>query len=620
MGDEHGELQRHRNRSGAALDHQHPAGLDAARRHRRAVRMGEDRRLLARGRHLGDLRLIRRLRSSEPARQSGARRRLVGVWPDHEYRRRTLCRQRLGELQHVGVFAGPTARLLCGRRGENVECAADRWAAMPTLWSTGDGAAWLHAALANKGIQQMGMRNTESARIETLRRRALLQALLFMHGSGSAASGVTAGSDVSVAPAPQHRHGGAKPDRDEMWQAMLAKQQTLAVAVQFDAAGRLWRARVQDGHVLVDRSDDGGASFGTAVFVFPVVVLIAADGDARPKLAVAPDGALYVTYTQLLNKLFSGDIRFSRSLDGGNSFSAPVTINGNRDIIGHRFDALAVGGDGKVYIAWLDKRDEAAARQRGESYIGSALYYAASADRGASFGANVKLADHACECCRIALDLTEDGVPVAFWRHVYGDNERDHAVLKLDGKTEPQHDTHKHKHDEACPHHGPALSIDAQNNYHLVWFSDAPAARGLFYARSHDGGKTLSAPIVIGNAAAQAGHADVLSRGRALYVVWKEFDGEASLIRAQQSRDGGISWSAPRTMAATADASDHPELAARGAAVYLSWNTAREGYRLIALSEDERCCGWWLHCLPSPPPARRRQSRSCAAVSRPSSR
>jgi len=436
----------------------------------------------------------------------------------------------------------------------------------------------------------MGIRSAESARIKALRRRALLPALLFMLGAGSAASAasVSAASDVSVAPAPQHQHGGAKPDRDEMWQAMLAKQQTLAVAVQFDAAGRLWRARVQSGHVLVDRSDDGGASFGTAVTVNPDAEIIAADGDARPKLAVAPDGALYVSYTQLLSKPFSGDIRFSRSLDGGNSFFTPITINGNRDIIGHRFDALTVGGDGKVYVVWLDKRDEAAAKQRGESYIGSALYYAASADRGASFGANVKLADHACECCRIALDLAEDGVPVVFWRHVYGDNERDHAVLKLDGKAEPLRVTRDRWRIEACPHHGPALSIDAQNNYHLVWFSNAPTARGLFYARSHDGAKTLSAPIAIGNAAAQAGYADVLSRGRALYVVWKEFDGESSLIRAQQSSDGGISWSAPRTVAATADGSDHPELATRGAAVYLSWNTVQEGYRLIALSEGER--------------------------------
>src|SRR3569623_249690 len=385
MGDEHGELQRQRNRSGAALDYQHPAGLDAARRHRRPARMGEDRRLLARGRQLGGVRQVRRLCSSEPARQSGARRRLVGVWPHHEYRRRTLCRQRLGELPHAGVFAGPAARVLCGRRGETVECAAVRPAAMSPSWSAGDGDAWLHAASLNKGIQQMGIRSAESARIKALRRRALLPALLFMLGAGSAASAasVSAASDVSVAPAPQHQHGGAKPDRD------------------------------------------------------------------------------------------------------------------------------------------------------------------------ASFGANVKLADHACECCRIALDLAEDGVPVVFWRHVYGDNERDHAVLKLDGKAEPLRGTRDRWRSEAGPHHGPALAIDAQNNYHLVWCSNAPTARGLFYARSHDGAKTLSAPIAIGNAAAQAGYADVLSRGRALYVVWKEFDGESALIRAQQASDGGISWSAPRTVAAT---------------------------------------------------------------------
>src|SRR3569623_2882012 len=227
-------------------------------------------------------------------------------------------------------------------------------------------------------------------------------------------------SAAVTAVAAEHRHGDTRPDRNAMWQAMLTKQQTLAVSVAFDGEGRLWRARVQDGHVLVDRSDNEGASFGAPVTVTPDKEVVAAAGDSATKIALAADGAMYVSYTQLLNKLFSGDIRFSRSLDGGNSFSAPVTINGNRNIIGHRFDALAVGGDGKVYIAWLDKRDEAAARQRGESYIGSALYYAASADRGASIGATVKLAAHACECCRIALALAADGVPVVFWRHVSG--------------------------------------------------------------------------------------------------------------------------------------------------------------------------------------------------------
>ena len=394
-------------------------------------------------------------------------------------------------------------------------------------------------------------------------------------------------SAAVTAVAAEHRHGDTRPDRNAMWQAMLTKQQTLAVSVAFDGEGRLWRARVQDGHVLVDRSDNEGASFGAPVTVNPDKEVVAAEGDSAPKIALAADGAIYVSYTQLLNKPFSGDIRFSRSLDGGKRFSAPVTVNDNRDVIGHRFDALIVGRDGKVYVVWLDKRDKAVAKQRGEEYAGAALYYAVSTDRGASFTANRKLADHTCECCRIALDLAPDGRPVAFWRHVFEGGERDHALMKFDGQSTPRRVTHDRWRIDACPHHGPALSIDA-DGHHLAWFDNAPDARGLFYARSADGGASLSPPLAFGDLAAQPGHADVLSLGREVFLVWKEFNGEASVIRMQASSDAGASWTAPRTLAETGDSSDYPRLAARGAQVFLSWNTVREGHRLFPLKGAAR--------------------------------
>ena len=395
-------------------------------------------------------------------------------------------------------------------------------------------------------------------------------------------------SAAVTAVAAEHRHGDTRPDRNAMWQAMLTKQQTLAVSVAFDGEGRLWRARVQDGHVLVDRSDNEGASFGAPVTVNPDKEVVAAEGDSAPKIALAADGAIYVSYTQLLNKPFSGDIRFSRSLDGGKRFSAPVTVNDNRDVIGHRFDALIVGRDGKVYVVWLDKRDKAVAKQRGEEYAGAALYYAVSTDRGASFTANRKLADHTCECCRIALDLAPDGRPVAFWRHVFEGGERDHALMKFDGQSTPRRVTHDRWRIDACPHHGPALSIAADGHHHLAWFDNAPDARGLFYARSTDGGASLSPPLAFGDLAAQPGHADVLSLGREVFLVWKEFNGEASVIRMQASSDAGASWTAPRTLAETGDSSDYPRLAARDAQMFLSWNTVREGHRLFPLKGAAR--------------------------------
>ncbi len=390
------------------------------------------------------------------------------------------------------------------------------------------------------------------------------------HATGAAASNTTSNAA-----------GDAAAGREAMWAKMLANQSALAVSATFDGKGRLWRVRVHEGHVQVDHSDDLGARFSPATTVNPEAEIVGTDGDNRPKIAVAADGTVYVSYTRLLGAPFSGDIRFSRSLDGGRTFTAPITVNDDRNLISHRFDSLLLDPEGRVYIAWIDKRDEHAARQRGAGYVGAALYYAVSDDRGTRFGANVKLADHSCECCRIALALGTDGIPSAFWRHVYEHSERDHALVRLDGKDTPRRITHGHWRVEACPHHGPAFAIDADGVHHFAWFDNGPEARGLFYARSADAGATRSAPLPLGTPATRAGHPALLEHDGTLFMAWKEFDGEVSPIRAMRSTDGGLSWSAPFTVAHTEDASDHPQLLAHDGRVFLSWSTRAEGYRLI---------------------------------------
>ncbi|HLP98993.1 MAG TPA: sialidase family protein [Sideroxyarcus sp.] len=372
-------------------------------------------------------------------------------------------------------------------------------------------------------------------------------------------------------------------DMQKMWQAMLARP-ALAVTAAFDDKGRLWRAQVRDGHLWVSRSDDLGASYGDAVQVNPEPEAIAADGENRPKL-VARGAAVYVSYTLSREQPMTGDIRFSRSLDGGRSFSAPITVNDNREVISHRFDALAVNGKGQVYLAWLDKREQSAARKAGAEYAGAALYYAVSDDGGASFRRNIKLADHTCECCRTAMALDSDGVPVVAWRHIYDGNIRDHAIARLDGKALAQRLGRENWNVAACPHHGPALSIAADGVYHAAWFSNAPEQRGLFYASSGDRGRTFTAPLNFGKAAAQAAHPAVLSRGRDVYLAWKEFDGEQTHIVVMRSLDGGKVWSVPRRLASTADASDSPQLLEGKGRVYLSWNSLVEGHRLLEVIE-----------------------------------
>lgn len=378
-------------------------------------------------------------------------------------------------------------------------------------------------------------------------------------------------------------HVPAKPhDMAKMWQTSLARQ-PLAVGATFDASGKLWQASVKDGHIMVSHSEDKGKSFSVPVMVNPEPEYVAADGENRPKILVSGNGHIYLSWTRSLEALFAGDVRFSRSADGGKSFSIPVTVNDNLDPFTHRFEAMGINGRGQVYIAWLDKRAAADAQKKGEKYNGISVYYAVSDDEGKSFRANSKAADHSCECCRVAMAMDADGTPVIAWRQIYGKNVRDHAMLRLDGRSGPIRLSHDNWEVDACPHHGPALSIARDGVYHFVWFNNAPERHGLFYANSADQGKSFSSPLNFGNFNAQASHPNVLSLGKRVFIVWKEFDGATSAIYLIHSSDGGKLWSEPRKVASTADSSDHPWLIADGENAYLSWNTLAGGYRLIAL-------------------------------------
>jgi hypothetical protein len=352
----------------------------------------------------------------------------------------------------------------------------------------------------------------------------------------------------------------------------------LATSVTFDAKHRLWRAAASGDHVVVSYSDDRGRNFSTPVHVNAAPERIAADGDNRPKIAVGPDGTVYVSYTAHLAQPYAGNIRLSRSADGGRTFSTPITVNDNRDPISHRFESLALDPSGKLHVVWIDKRDQAAA---GKTYAGAALYYASGTD-GRLVGANRKLVDHGCECCRIALAIDGDGTPVIAWRHIFGQNTRDHALQRLDGHSDLIRVAQDNWQIDACPHQGPAIAISGPGTYHVAWFTNSPTRQGLFYAHSTDR-RAFGAPMAFGDPESQAGHPALLAHGRTIHLAWKEFDGTQGRIRVMSSTDDGVGWSAASTLATAAGGSDLPQLVNDGDSVFLSWNTQRQGYRLIPL-------------------------------------
>ena len=352
----------------------------------------------------------------------------------------------------------------------------------------------------------------------------------------------------------------------------------LAVGVTLDGDGRLWLAKVENQRLLVSRSDDGGKSFSTPVVVTPEAEDISADGENRPKIAVARDGTVLLSWTLTLPQRHSGNIRFARSTDSGQTFSTPITLNDDGRITSHRFDALAIDGAGRVAVAWLDARDRDAAREQGGKFSGVSIYTAQSADNGASFSANRKFQQHICECCRIALTWTQTG-PVVFWRNIFGVNTRDFAIANLN-----QGEIHRATDDEwqidACPHNGGSIAADGQGRLHLTWFTNGNKRQGLFYKRID--GDWESQPLAIGNPAIQANHAAVVAADDTVILTWREFDGSAYSVQMMHSKDGGSSWGEPQRLMDTSGAADYPVPLINGKQVLVVWNTATEGLRILS--------------------------------------
>lgn len=368
------------------------------------------------------------------------------------------------------------------------------------------------------------------------------------------------------------------------------KKIELGTAVAADAKGRFWAASKEtDGdaqYVVLQASDDNGKTWSAPKRIQNEPEAISANGENRPKLAFGSHGELYITYTKPLAKPYTGEIRFVRSLDGGKTFLPPMVVHANRDEITHRFESMIVDRTGRIYVAWIDKRDAVAAGARKEKYTGAALYYAVSEDGGASFKGDYKVADHTCECCRIALALKPDGRPVALWRHVFAPNARDHAMAELTptGKVKtPSRASFDNWRVDACPHHGPSLAYGEDGTRHQVWFNVKDDEGGVFYAAATPQGN-LGTPIRLGSA--QAAHADVAVDGKTVVLAWKQFDGKSTAILARISNDGGLTWR-DLELARTEKDSDHPHLLNSPAGIVLAWRTQADGVRLVPATPEK---------------------------------
>ena len=383
----------------------------------------------------------------------------------------------------------------------------------------------------------------------------------------------------------KHRHTAKTEDCSSV-KMLPSIQCAKTVSSAFDKEGKLWLVWSRSGHVYVQSSTDHGQTLSAPVAVNRIPEKVSSRGENRPKIKLDSKGNIFLTWTQGLAKRFSSNIRFSRSTDDGHSFSEPVTINDNLEVIGHAFDSIVVADNGDLFIAWLDARDTVKAKKTGQEFIGTSLYYTWSEDGGTTFHGNKKIAEHTCQCCRLQTAIDVDNNPVVSWRHIFEGGIRDHAIVKFEDWHSPGEVvrmSYENWKIDACPHHGGALVVSDNGTYHAAWFGNSATKSGLFYGYSTNSGGAFNETAKFGKPG--AGHPHVVTIEDNPMLVWLEFDGQQSVIQLMKSNDAGRTWEQPEVIASTDKLADRPFLLKYQDQAYLAWQTEQEGFQLIAIAK-----------------------------------
>ncbi len=327
-------------------------------------------------------------------------------------------------------------------------------------------------------------------------------------------------------------------------------KQVVGPSVQIDEQGFVSAAWVEEDKdtrtIFFARSERPGGPLGTPV---PVNHPDEHVYYRQESPAVAVRGQdVFVTWSQTHPKItrdkpFAGELRLSKSTDGGRTFERSTLVNDDDQVIQHTFDSIQLAPNGTLHMAWIDGRE-------GKKEPGT--FTARSTDRGRTIAQNMKVDDDTCVCCRTAVATSSDGVVYVAWRKIFEGNIRETVVARStdDGKTFSSsaivgNDRWVYP---ACPHRPASLGVDRRGRLYVVWYTEgADETPTVYLAYSDDRGKTFSPKKPLNRSKGTFPDHPQMAvdpKGR-IVVVWEEQSPVRREVVMSSSLDRGQSFSPP---------------------------------------------------------------------------
>jgi hypothetical protein len=276
-----------------------------------------------------------------------------------------------------------------------------------------------------------------------------------------------------------------------------------------DAAGNIYAVWEDDtasnSNILFSRSTDGGVTFSTP----PQNLSNSTGYSFSPRIAVDAGGGINVVWvdtTPLHRTVF-----FSRSVDGGKTFSSPPTsVSDGRADSGN--PEVAVDAGGNISVVWENED------------IIFGVFYAHSTDGGTSFSTQVNLATEA------------------------------NLETNYTGSFNPQ------------------LALDASGNLYVAWEDDFNSQSDIFFRSISNQGATLSTPTNLSNSGSSSGAQLAMDSSGNVNVVWVDGTSKVSNILFRRSADKGVSFSSPKNLSNSLGKASYAQISVdAGGNVYVVW-------------------------------------------------
>src|SRR5712664_2459027 len=317
--------------------------------------------------------------------------------------------------------------------------------------------------------------------------------------------------------------------------------------------------------VMFSHSTDGGLTFST-----PLNVSNDAPNSDSPQIAADASGNLYILWE---NTSVTLAVVFSRSTDGGVTFSTPVNVSTNAG--GSFSPQMAVDPGGNISVVWED-----------DAFTSSDISFSRSADHGATFSIPKSLSNNIGNSVspQVTVDLTGN-INVSWQNDGPGNPDIFFSRSSDKGAT---FSTPKNLSNSPGLSNAPQIKVDAGGNINVVWADNNPPDLNpdVFFVRSSDGGATFSAAQ---NVSQNSGFSSnpwlTVDAGANINVAWEDNTPGNRDIFFARSTDSGATFPTPVNLSADSGLSLAAQIAAdKNGNINVAWQDHTPGISQIFFS------------------------------------